>query len=550
MDRGRGIRRSRGGRPFVRGFYRGRTRIRRSSGYRSKSSNSRDRYEYNDNDRSNSRERSWESSSGIDKDTSKEKHDTNDISPNSRNKWDKDEDTNEKNDERYSDKKDYYNNSKYYRRPTGYSYRGQRRPYQNNYWDRSDHGRHQSPQSQYRVRQYHSPPRHRHYSRSPDRHRSPSRYHSRSRSRSLSRSRRYSQSKHRSPKRWSPLQRPRSPNGSSQLTEKNQSIKVISDDENNSDDFVEKLKASKESKTPGRIEYSEKSDDDYWIESDKNDSKDTKKINQSDYSSKSSKTLGRSESSSKGSKTPGRSESSLKDSKTPSRQEIFNKGSKTPGRQELNSTDNDDYWVKSQTSKPSTKNLYSSSWDDSPIREKSIPKMAKTPGRKDYLTQENDDYWVNSPSNESKKDHLSNDTYLKKTTHKDSTTMYVDELSSSDSEPEKTTNRPRSMSITNSNKSDTPPLNSDSSNKLETRYSQASSRGSNIILKEPLPPSIPAIPPNVPVYNSQWPNVQNASTSYSSTTNYIQPQASQFTNYQQRQQVPVSINYYILKVCN
>lgn len=503
MDRGeRGMRRTRGGRPFIRGFYRGRRGIRRPMGSRSRASSSRDKYEsssYNDNDRSDSHEKSWDSPTGTDKNSSKEKRDGDDSSPISRSKWDKDEDPSEKNDERYSDKKDYYD-SKYYRRPTGHPYRGQRRPYQSNYWDRSDRGRHHSPQSQYRVRPYHSPPRHRRYSRSPDRRRSLSRYRSRSRSRSPSRPRRYSPKK-RSPKRRSQSRRPRSPIEHGQSIEKNQSIKSNSDDENNSDDFVEKLKA-KSSKTPGRIEYTKKSDDDdYWIESDKNDNKETKKSNRADYSSK---------------------------------------GSKTPGRPEHSSNDKEEYWVKSQTSKPLTKNVYSSSWDDSPIQEKSVPKVPKTPGRKDYSTKDSDDYWINSSSNESKKDRTSKDVYSKKATNKDSTstTMYVQELSSSDSEP-KTTKRSRSMSLTNSDKSDTPPLNVEQPNKSGTRHPQAPSRVSNTVLKEPLPPSIPTTP-SVPAYNSQWPGIQNASTPYSSTTNYA-PQASQFTGYQQRQQAPVSI---------
>lgn len=504
MDRGeRGMRRSRGGRPFIRGFFRGRRGIRHPTGSRSRISSSRDKYEsssYNDNDRSDSRERSWDSPSGTDKNVSKQKHDENDSSPISRSKWDKVDDMSEKNDERYSEKKDYYKDSKYYRRPIGNPYRGQRRPYQNNHWDRNDRGRHHSPQSQYRVRPYHSPPRNRRFSRSPDRRRSPSRY----RSRSPSRPRRYSPKK-RSPKR-SQSRRPRSPNERGQSKEKHQSIKSNSDDGNNSDDFVEKLKA-KCSKTPGRVEYTKKSDDDdYWIEADKNDTKDIKKSNWSDYS----------------------------------------KGSKTPGRPELSSNDKEDYWVKSQTSKPSTKNVYSSSWDspnDSPIREKSIPKVPKTPGRKDYSTKtkDSDDYWINSP-NESKKDRLSNDIYSKKTIKKDSTAMYVQELSSTDSEPEKITKRNRSMSLTNSDKSDTPPLNVEQSKELGTRHTQAASRGPNTILKEPPPLSTPTTP-SIPAYNSQWPGIQNASSPYSSTTNYVQPQASQFTAYQQRQQAPVSIQY-------
>jgi len=535
MDRGgRGMRRTRGGRPFIRGYYRGRTRMRRPMRSRSRTSNSRDKYEYDD--RSNSRERSWDSPSGIEKDISKVKHDENNSSPISRSKWDKDDDTSEKNDDRYSDKKEYYNNSKYYRRPTGNSSRGQRRPHQNNYWDRSDRGRHHSPQSQYRVRPYNSPPRHRRYSRSPDRRRSPSRFRSRSRSRSPGKSRRYSPTKQRSPKRRSQSRRPRSPNEGIKTIEKNQIIKSNSDDENNSDDFVEKLKASKGSKTPGRMEYSEKSDDDYWIESDKTDSKDSKKINRSDYTSKSSK-FNRSETSNKGSKTPIRSD-------------ISSKGSKTPGRSELSATNTDDYWIKSQTlSKLSTKNLYSNSWDDSPIREKSIPKILKTPGRKSNSAKDVDDYWINSPLNESKKDHSSNDLYSNNIINTDSSTMYVQELSSSDSEPGKSIKRTRSMSITNSDKSDTPPLNTEQSNKSGPRYTQTlSSRGSNPVLKEPLPPSIPVTPSNLP-YNPQWQGIQNAPTSYSSTTNYVesevQPQSSQFTTYQQRQQVPVSTNYEI-----
>lgn len=553
MDRGgggRGIRRSRGGRPFIRGFYRGRTRIRRPTGYWSRTSNSRDKYEYNDNDRSDSRERSWGSRSGSDttrykiQDTSKEKRNEEDTSPVNRSKWDKDEETNEKNDERYIDKKDYYHDSKYYKRPTGYYRgRGQRRPYQNNYWDRSDRGRHHSPQSQYRTRPYHSPPRHRRYSRSPDRRQSPSRY--RSRSHSPSRSRHYSPTKQRSPKRRSPSRRLRSPSEADQSIEKDQAIQIDSDGENNSDDFVEKLKASKSSKTPGRVEYSEKSNDEYWIESDKNNAMDTKKANRPDYFSKGSKTPSRTESSNKGSRTPGRPESSNKGSKTPGRQEIFSKGSKTPSRPELINTDNDDYWVKSQTSKPSTKNLYSSSWDDSPVRENSVPKVPKTPGRKDYSTI-NDDSWIDSPPHESIKDRLSNETRLKKKINKDSSTMYVEELSSSDSEQEKNTKRARSMSLTNSDKSDTPPLNKEQSIKLESQYSRNTSRGSNVkSLKEPPPPSIPATPSNAPAFNSQWSDIQNAST-YSSTTNYVQPQSSQFGPYQQRNQVSVSIIFYIL----
>jgi len=506
MDRGgRGIRRTRGGRPFFRGFYRGRKSIRHPMGSRARTSSSRDKYEssYNDNDRSDSREQSWDSAPGNDKDCLKDKHDGGDSSPTNRNKWDKDKDISEKNDERYIDKKNYYNDSKYYRRPTGHSYRGQRRPYQNNYWDRSDRERHCSPQNQYRSRPYHSPPRHRRYSRSrsTDRRRSPSRY----RSRSPSRPRRYSP-KQRSPKtpKRSQSRRPRSPNEHERSIEKNQTIKNNSDEENNSDDFVEKLKASKGSKTPGRVEYTEKSDDGYWIDSDKNDTKDTKKSNRSDYAPK---------------------------------------GSKTPSRQELSSNDKDEYWEMTQTSKPPTKNVYSNNWDDSPIREKSVPNVLKTPGRKDYSTKDSDDYWMNSSSNDSKKDRLSNDLYLNKT-NKDSTTLYVQELSSSDSEPEKI-NRTRSMSLTNSDKNDTPPLNTEQSNKPGIRYSHTASRGSNTVVKEPLPPSIPApsTPSSLPLYNSQWSGLQNASTSYPSTTNYIQPQASQFTIYQQRQQVPVcSIN--------
>lgn len=504
MDRGgRGIRRTRGGRPFIRGFYRGRRSIRRPMGSRSRTSSSRDRYEsssYNNNDRSDShKERSWESPSGTEKDTSKEKGE--DGSPVNRSRWEKDEDTSEKNEERYRDKKDYYD-SKYYRRPTGY--RGQRRPYQNNYWDRSDRGRHHSPQSQYRVRPYNnSPPRHRRYSRSPDRRRSPSRYRSRSRSRSRTstRSRRYTSPKQKSPKRRSPSRRPRSPNESNQTIEKSLIVKSNSDDENNSDDFVEKLKASKGSKTPGRVDYAEKSDDDYWIEADKNDKKDTKKSKQTDYSSK---------------------------------------GSKTPGRPDHSSKDKDDYWAKSQSAKTSTKTVYSNNWDDSPIREKSVPKISKTPGRKDHLTLDDDDYWINSPPSESKKDRSSNDLYSKKTNKE---ILYVQEVISSDSEPEKKTKRTRSISLTNSDKSDTPPLITDQSNKLGTRYSQtsSSSKGSNSILKEPPPPSIPATPTSLPVYNSQWPGMQNAPSTYPSTSNYIQPQTSQFTAYQQQQQVPVSI---------
>lgn len=500
MDRGgRGMRRTRGGRPFIRGYYRGRIPgrkgIRRPMGNRSRTPSSRDRYEYHDNDRSDSQEeKSWDSPSGTDKDESKLKRDEGDSSPTSRNKWEKDEDTSEKNEERYSDKKDYYKDSKYYRRPTGHPYRGQRRPYQNNYWDRSDRGRHHSPQSQYRVRPYYSPPRHRRYSRSPDRRRSPSRY----RSRSPSRPRRYSP-KNRSPKRRSQSRHLRSPIEGGQPVDKNQIIKSNSDDENNSDDFVEKLKASKGSKTPGRIEYNEKSDDDYWIEADKSDSKDIKKSSRPEYSSKSSK---------------------------------------TPGRPELSNTDKDEYWVKSQTSKPSTKNLYSSSWDDdSPIREKSVTQIPKTPGRK--IAKDSDDYWINSSPNESKKDCSSKDIYSKKT-NKDSTAMYVQELSSSDSEPEKSVKRNRSMSLTNSDKSDTPPLNTELSSKLGSRYSQTTSRGSIAVLKEPPPPSIPATPSSLPVYNSQWSGIQSSSTSYSSASNYVQPQSSQFTAYQQRQQNPVS----------
>lgn len=499
MDRGgRGMRRTRGGRPFIRGYYRGRIPgrkgIRRPMGNRSRTPSSRDRYEYHDNDRSDSQEeKSWNSPSGTDKDDSKEKRDDGDSSPTSRSKWDKDEDTSDKNEERYPDKKDYYKDSKYNRRPTGHPYRGQRRPYQNNYWDRSDRGRHHSPQSQYRVRPYYSPPRHRRFSRSPDRRRSPNRY----RSRSPSRLRRYSP-KNRSPKRRSQSRHPRSPNEDGQPLDKNQAIKNNSDDGNNSDDFVEKLKASKGSKTPGRVEYNEKSVDDYWIEADNNDSKDTKKSSRSEYSTK---------------------------------------GSKTPGRLELSSNDNDEYWIKSQTPKPSTKNLYSSSWDDdSPIREIAVTQVSKTPGRK---VVKNDEYWINSPLNESKKDYSSKDVYSKKI-NKDSTTMYVQELSSSDSEPEKSVKRTRSMSLTNSDKSDTPPLNTELNNKLGSRYSQTSSRGSIAVLKEPPLPSIPTTPSNLPVYNSQWPGMQNASTSYSSTSNYVQPQSSQFTAYQQRQQNPVS----------
>lgn len=502
MDRGgRGMRRTRGGRPFIRGFYRGRKSIRRPMGSRSRTSNSRDRYDssYNDNDRSNSRDRSWDSAPGTDKDGSKDKHDGDDSSPTSRSKWDKDDDINEKNDDRYFDKKDYYKDSKYYRRPTGHPYRGQRRPYHNNYWDRSDRGRHYSPQSQYRVRPY-SSPRHRRYSRSPDRRRSPNRY----RSRSPSRPRRYSP-KQKSPKRRSQSRRPRSPNECVGSVDKNQTIKNNSDNENNSDDFVEKLKASKGSKTPGRVEYNEKSNNDYWIETDKNDTKDTKKSNRSDYASK---------------------------------------GSKTPGRQEISSNDKDEYWVNTQTSKLPTKNLYSNNWDDSPIREKSVPNILKTPGRKDYSIKDSDDYWINSSSNDSKKVRSSNNLYSNKT-NKDSTTMYVQELSSSDSEPEKTTKRVRSMSLTNSDKSDTPPLNTEQANKSGIHYSHGStSRLSNTIVKEPPPPSMPvtSTSSSLPIYNSQWPGVQNASTSYSSTTNYVQSQPSQFTAYQQQQQVPVSNN--------
>jgi len=514
MDRGgRGMRRARGGRPFVRGFYRGRAAnwkvTRRPMGNRPRPSGSRDKYEssYNDNDRSESRERSGDSQSGTDKDVSKDKHDGDDSSP-IRSKWEKDEDPSEKNDERYSDKKGYLHDSKYYRRGTGYPHRGYRRPYQNNYWDRSDRGRHHSPQSQYRVRPYNSPSRHRRYSRSPDRRRSPSRYRSHSRSRSHSnsptKSRRYASPKHRSPKRRSPSRRPRSPNARDQSIEKTQTVKSNSDNENNSDDFVEKLKALKSSKTPGRVEYPEKSDDEYWIETDKNDTKDTKKSSRPEYSSK---------------------------------------GSKTPGRSEISNNDKDDYWAKSQTSKTSTKNLYSNSWDDSPVREKSVPKVLKTPGRKDYSTKD-DDYWINSPPIETKKDRSLNDLYSNKTINKDSTTMYVQELSSSDSEPEKkVTKRARSMSLTNSDKSDTPPLNTEQSNKLENRYPQAQpSRGLNTILKEPPPPSLPATPNNLPVYNSQWPGVQNAGSTYSPTINYVQPQPSQFTAYQQQQQQPVPVS--------
>lgn len=501
MDRGgRGMRRTRGGRPFIRGFYRGRRGIRRPMGSRSRTSSSRDKYEsssYNDNDRSDSHEeRSWDSPTGTDKDNTKEKHDRDDSSPINRSKWDKDEENIEKSDVRYSDKRDYYNDSKYYRRPTGHPYRGQRRPYQNNYWDRSDSGRHYSPQSQYRTRPYRSPSRHRRYSRSPDRRRSPSRY--RSRSRTPNRSKRYSSPKHRSPKRRSPSRR-RSPNDCRQSVEKNQTIKNDTDNENNSDDFVEKLKASKSSKTPGRVDYVTKSDDDdYWIETDKSE---TKKPNRTDYSSK---------------------------------------GSKTPGRLEISNNDTDEYWAKSQTPKASTKNLYSNSWDDSPIREKSVPKAPKTPGRKDYTTKDSDDYWTNSPPFESKKNRSSNDLYPNKT-NKSSTTMYVQELSSSDSEQEKTTKKSRSISLTNSDKSDTPPISTEQSNKLGTHFSQTPSRGPSTILKEPPPPSIPTTPSSLPVYNSQWPSVQNAPPVYSSTTNYIQSQSSQFTTYPQRQQVPVSV---------
>lgn len=514
MDRGgRGMRRTRGGRPFIRGFYRGRTPnrkgTRRPMGSRSRLSSSRDKYEssYNNNERSDSRERSWDSQSGSDKDVTKDKHDGDDSSPINRSKWDKDVEPSEKNDERYSDKKGYYNDTKYFRRATGHPHRGYRRPYQNNYWDRSDRGRHHSPQSQYRVRPYNSPSRNRRYSRSPDRRRSPSRYRSNSRSRSPShtpsRSRRYASPKHRSPKRRSQSRRPRSPIAQNQSTEKTLTVKGNSDDENNSDDFVEKLKASKGSKTPGRVDYADKSDDDYWIETDKNDSKETKKSNRTEYSSK---------------------------------------GSKTPGRSEMSNTDKDEYWAKSQTSKTSTKNLYSNSWDDSPIREKSVPKVLKTPGRKEYSAKDDDDCWINSPPTEIKKDRSSNDLYCNKTINKDSTAMYVQELSSSDSEPEKK-KRARSMSLTNSDKSDTPPLNTEQSNKLGNRYSQAppsSSRMPNTIVKEPPPPSIPATPNNLSVYSSQWPGIQNAASTYPPTTNYVQPQPSQFTAYQPRQSVPVS----------
>lgn len=513
MDRGgRGMRRARGGRPFIRGFYRGRRGIRRPMGSRSRTSSSRDKYEpssYNDNDRSDSHEeRSWDSPTGTDKDNTKEKHDGDGSPPINRSKWDKDEENSEKNDLRYSDKRDYYNDSKYYRRPTGHPYRGQRRPYQNNYWDRSDRGRHYSPQSQYRTRPYRSPSRHRRYSRSPDRRRSPSRYRSRTRSRSRSRScsrtpnrsKRYSSPKHRSPKRRSPSRR-RSPD-CRQSVEKNQTIKNNSDNENNSDDFVEKLKASKSAKTPGRVDYVAKSDDDdYWIEAEKNE---LKKSNRTDYSSK---------------------------------------GSKTPGRPEISSNDKDEYWIKSQTSKSSTKNLYSSNWDDSPIREKSVPKAPKTPGRKDYSTKDSDDYWTKSPPIESKKDRSSNDLYLKKI-NKGSTTMYVQELSSSDSEPEKTTKRSRSISLTNSDKSDTPSVNTEQPDKLGTHFPQTPSRGQNSILKEPPPPSIPATPSSLPVYNSQWPGVQNAPPAYSSATNYVQSQSSQFPAYPLRQQASVSVVCY------
>lgn len=503
MDRGGSARRARGGRPFIRGFYRGRKGIRRPMVNRSRTSSSRDKYEYNDRSDSHE-ERSWDSPTGTDRDGSKDKHDDDDNSP-IRSKWDKDEEISKKNEERYSDKKEYYSDSKYYRRPTGNQYRGQRRPYQNNYWDRSDHGRQHLSQNQYRAKPYHSP-RSRRYSRSPDRRRSPSRYRSRSHShsRTPSRSKRYSP-KHKSPKRRSQSRRrSRSPMGRSQSVEKNQTVTINSDDENHSDDFVEKLKASsKGSKTPGRAVIS---DDEYCIESDKNDVKDIKQSNRSDYSSK---------------------------------------GSKTPGRQEH---DKDEYWVKSQTSKPSTKNLYSSSWDDSPVREKSVPKVTKTPGRKDYSSKDNDDYWINSSPAESKKDRTSKDLYSKKTTNKDSTTMYVQELSTSDSEPEKLIKRTRSISLTNSDKSDTPPLNTEQSNKSGSRYSQVS-RGlssvlkeppppsrmlTNTVLKEPPPPSIPTTLNSLPVYNSQWTTgLQNTTTSYPPTTNYVQPQTSQFAVYQQ-----------------
>lgn len=487
MDRGgKSMRRARGGRPFIRGFYRGRKGIRRPIGHRSRTSSSRDKYEYHDNDRSDSHEeRSWGSPSGIDRNGSK------------------DEEINKKNEERYSDKKEYYSDSKYYRRPTGNPYRGQRRTYHNNYWDRTDRGRHHSPQSQYRVRPYYSP-KSRRYSRSPDRRRSPSRY--RSRSRTPSRSRRYSP-KHKSPKKISQSRRrSRSPNDRGQSVEKNQSVKINSDDENHSDDFVEKLKASKSTKTPGRTVIS---DDEYCIESDKNEVTDIKQSNRSEYSFK---------------------------------------GSKTPGRPDISSINKDEYWVKSQTSKPSTKNLYSSSWDDSPVREKSVPKVTKTPGRKDFSTKDNDDYWINSSSNESKKDRTFKNLYSKKITNKDSTIMYVQELSTSDSEPEKVIKRTRSISLTNSDKSDTPPLNTEQSNKSGGLYSQASRGPSSVlkeplpptrmststVLKEPLPPSLPTTPNNLPVYSSQWAELQNATTaSYSPTTNYVQPQTSQFAAYQQ-----------------
>lgn len=506
MDRGgRGMKRTRGGRPFIRGYYRGRTSgrkgIRRPIGNRSRTSDSRDKYEsssFNENDRSDGHEENlWDSPLSTDnKGTSKEKHEGDNSSPISRNKWDNDEDSSEKNDDRYTDKKDYYNDSKYHKRPSGYSFRGQRRPYQNNYWERNDRGRHHSPQSQYRVRPYRSPSRHRRYSRSPDRRRSPSRY--RSRSRTPNRSRRYSSPKNRTPRRRSQSRRSRSPIEQGQTTEKSLIVKDDSDNDDNSDDFVEKLKASKSLKTPGRIEFTEKSDDDYWIEAEKNDEYNTKKSNRQDYSSRSAK---------------------------------------TPGRTELSGNERDEYWVKSHTPKPTAKNLYSSSWDDSPVREKSVPKVPKTPGRKDYSSKDNDNYWINTSPKETKKERSSNDLYSNKRTN--SATLYVQELSSSDSEPEKEIKRIRSISLTNSDKSDTPPVNSEQSIKLGACYSQNLSRESSNVLKEP-PPSIPATPSNLPVYNSQWSGMQN-STSFSSATNYGQPepQTSQFTIYQQ-QAVPVS----------
>lgn len=500
MDRGgKSMRKARGGRPFIRGFYRGRKGIRRPIGHISRTSSSRVKYEYHDNDRSDSHEdRSWGSPSGIDRNGSK------------------DEEISKKNEERYSDKKEYYSDSKYYRRPTGNPYRGQRRPYHINYWDRSDRGRHHSPQSHYRVRPYYSP-KSRRYSRSPDRRQSPSRY--RSRSHTPSRSRRYS-SKHKSPKRISQSRRrSRSPNDRGQSGERNQSVKINSDDENHSDDFVEKLKASKSTKTPGRAVLS---DDEYCIKDDKNEETDIKQSNRSEYSFK---------------------------------------GSKTPGRPDISSNNKDEYWVKSQTSKPSTKNLYSSSWDDSPVREKSVPKVTKTPGRKDYSTKDNDDYWMNSSPNESKRDRTFKDLYSKKITKKDSTTMYVQELSTSDSDPEKVIKRTRSISLTNSDKSDTPPLNTEQFNKSGSRYSQAS-RGPSSVLKEPLPPtrmststvlkepllpSLPTTPNNLPIYSSQWAELQSATTtSYPPTTNYVQPQTSQFAVYQQG---PVS-NILMTNHCN